>query len=201
MTHPRILVVEDEGIVAMEIQNRLNSMGYAVVAVVPAGEAAIKKAGELQPDLVLMDIRLKGKLDGISAAEQIRAQFDIPVIFLTAYADEHTLQRAKVTEPYGYVLKPFEERELHIAMEVALYKHRVEHRLKENEHRLATTLNSIGDAVVATDIHGAINFMNQAAESLTGWAQQAALGQDGQKLLQFIDEKTHTALESPIAQA
>jgi two-component system cell cycle sensor histidine kinase/response regulator CckA len=201
MTHPRILVVEDEGIVAMEIRNRLASMGYVVVAVVAAGELAIEKAGELQPDLVLMDIRLKGKLDGISAAEQIRAQFDIPVIFLTAYADEHTLQRAKVTEPYGYVLKPFEERELHIAMEVALYKHRIEHRLKENEHRLATTLNSIGDAVVATDINGAINFMNQAAEILTGWTQQAALGQNGQQLLQFVDEKTHTALESPIAQA
>ncbi len=198
---PRILVVEDEGIVAMEIQNRLSSMGYSVVAAVATGEVAIEKAGQLQPDLVLMDIRLKGKIDGVTAAEGIRARFDIPVIFLTAYADEHTLQRAKVTEPYGYVLKPFEERELHIAMEVALYKHRTERKLKENERWLNTTLNSIGDAVIAMDSTGLVNFMNHTAETLTGWSLAAASGQDLWQLFQLFDERTQTALENPVTQA
>ncbi|MCX6049987.1 MAG: response regulator [Chloroflexi bacterium] len=198
---PRILVVEDEGIVAMEIQNRLASMGYRVVALASVGEVAIEKARQLQPDLVLMDIRLKGNIDGVTAAEQIRAQFDIPVIFLTAYADEHTLQRAKVTEPYGYVLKPFEERELHIAMEVALYKHRTEQKLKANERWLATTLNSIGDAVIAMDATGLINFMNHTAEILTGWSLTAASGQDLWQLFQLINERSQTALENPVTQA
>ncbi|CAN5541040.1 hypothetical protein BH10CHL1_BH10CHL1_18620 [soil metagenome] len=198
---PRILVVEDEGIVAMEIQNRLASMGYRVVAVVADGEVAIEKAGRLQPDLVLMDIRLKGKIDGVVAAEQIRAKFDIPVIFLTAYADEYTLQRAKVTEPYGYVLKPFEERELHIAMEVALYKHRTEQKLKENERWLSTTLNSIGDAVIAMDANGLINFMNYTAETLTGRSSVVAHGQDVWQLFQLFDEQTRATLENPVTQA
>lgn len=200
MPSPRILVVEDEGIVAMEIKNRLASMGYTVVAVVATGEVAIEKAAALQPDLVLMDIRLKGKIDGVTAAEGIRAQFDIPVIFLTAYADEHTLQRAKVTEPYGYVLKPFEERELHIALEVALYKHRTERKLRENERWLATTLNSIGDAVIATNASGLVNFMNHSAEILLGWSATAAFGQALSSLFQLIDEKTGATLENPVAQ-
>ena len=97
----KILVVEDEGIVAMHLKNRLKSLGYAVSAVVFSGEEAIKKAAETHPDLVLMDIRLKGEMDGIEAAEQIRVRFNIPVVYLTAYTDDETLQRAKVTEPFG----------------------------------------------------------------------------------------------------
>ena len=139
MKRPNILVVEDEGIVALEIKNRLDSLGYKVVSIASSGEVAIEKAIMLQPDLVLMDIRLKGDLDGISAAEQIRSKLDIPIIFLTAYADERTLQRAKVSAPYGYVLKPFEERELQIAIEIALYKHRTEAELAK-----AQRLESLG---------------------------------------------------------
>ena len=198
MTKPRILVVEDEGIVAMEIQNRLASMGFAVVGTASSGEVAIQKAATLQPDLVLMDIRLKGNIDGISAAEQIRSKQQIPIVFLTAYADEYTLQRAKVTEPYAYVLKPFEERELHIAIDVALYRHQTERKIRENERWLATTLNSIGDAVIATDANGVINYMNQAAEALTSWVSAEALGQDAAALFTWLDEKTRSAQESPV---
>ena len=97
----KILVVENEGIVAMHLKNMLKSLGYAVSAVVFSGEEAIKKAAETHPDLVLMDIRLKGEMDGIEAAEQIRVRFNIPVVYLTAYTDDETLQRAKVTEPFG----------------------------------------------------------------------------------------------------
>lgn len=120
MTAEKILVVEDERVVARDIEKRLKKLGYVVSASVASGEAAIEKVAEVRPDLVLMDIRLKGQMDGIEAAEQIRTDFNIPVIYLTAYADDVTLQRAKVTEPFGYIVKPFDERDLHVAIEVAL---------------------------------------------------------------------------------
>src|SRR5687768_14700973 len=130
-----MLVVEDERIVSMDLQRRLKTMGYDVVGAAVSGEEAIEKAESLRPDMVLMDIMLDGQLDGIQAAEIIRERFHIPVIYLTAYADTSTLERAKVTEPFGYILKPFEERELHGHIEIALYKHRMEKRLKESEER------------------------------------------------------------------
>lgn len=132
MAAEKILVVEDERVVARDIEKRLKKLGYVVPASVASGEEAIKKVEELRPDLVLMDIRLKGQMDGIEAAEQIRVDFDTPVIYLTAYADEATLQRAKVTEPFGYIVKPFDERDLHVAIEVALRR-----RLSETAIRVA----------------------------------------------------------------
>lgn len=116
----QVLVVEDESIVALDIQNMLGRLGYEVPVVVSSGEVAIEKAAEMHPDLVLMDIRLKEDMGGIEAAEQIRGRFNIPVVYLTAYADDETLQRAKITEPYGHILKPFDERKLHTAIEIAL---------------------------------------------------------------------------------
>ena len=112
-TTVQILVVEDEGIVARDIQHRLKHLGYLVPATASSGEEAVQCAAELRPDLVLMDIVLAGEMDGIQAAEEIRVRYDIPVIYLTAYADEITLQRAKITGPLGYILKPYKERELH----------------------------------------------------------------------------------------
>ncbi|SMC96253.1 CheY chemotaxis protein or a CheY-like REC (receiver) domain [Desulfocicer vacuolatum DSM 3385] len=121
-----VLIVEDEFIIAKDIQASLENMGYLVCAIVSSGEAAIKKLEQENPDLVLMDIILKGKMDGIEAAMQIRSLFNIPIVYLTAYADEDTLERAKITEPYGYVIKPFNDRELRIAIEMATYKHKME---------------------------------------------------------------------------
>jgi CheY-like chemotaxis protein len=172
----KILVVEDEHIVAMDLMSRLRNLGYEVPDSASSGEEAIEKAGRWRPDLVLMDIFLNGEMDGIQAAEQIRSRYNIPIIYLTAYADTNTLQRAKVTEPFGYVLKPFDERELLTTIEMALYKYRIEQRLKDSERWLATTLKSIGDGVVATDQDGHIKFMNPVAEDLTGWKQDEALG-------------------------
>lgn len=126
MVQPRILVVEDEGIVAKSIKDMLTRLGYEVPAIAASGEDAIKRAAEHKPDLVLMDIVLRGTVDGIEAAKEIRARFDIPVIYLTAYADDTTVSRAKMTAPYGYLVKPFNERELHAALEIALYKHWME---------------------------------------------------------------------------
>jgi PAS domain S-box-containing protein len=176
MTQASILVVEDEHIVAKDIATRLQRRGYNVVAIAATAGEAIEEAGRHRPDLVLMDIMLKGDVDGITAADKIRDLYGLPIVYLTAYADDNTLQRAKVTDAFGYILKPFEERELSITIEMALYKHRMEARLRESERWLATTLRSIGDAIIAADTRGAITFMNPVAEQLTGWTLEEALG-------------------------
>ncbi len=136
VTSARILVVEDERIVAMSLRKQLQALGYEVVGVTSSGEVAVSQAGELRPDLVLMDIRLEDEIDGVQAAALIREQFRIPVVYLTAYSNQDVLDRAKVTEPFGYILKPYEERELHVAVEMALYKHQMERRLDEANTRL-----------------------------------------------------------------
>ena len=123
MKRKQILVVEDERIVATDIKMSVQRLGYAVCGIAFSGEEAIKKAEEMHPDLVLMDIVLEGDIDGIEAASAIRTRFDIPIVYLTAYADEETLERAKITEPFGYIIKPFEDRELNSILEIALYKH------------------------------------------------------------------------------
>jgi len=194
----RILIVEDEGIVAEEIRSRLKKLRYGVVAVVFSGEEAIKKAGETHPDLVLVDIRLRGDIDGVEAAQEIRARFDIPVVYVTAYADEDTLRRAKMAEPYGYILKPFEDKELRSSIEVALYKHNIERRLKESERWLATTLKSIGDAVIATNAKGRVLFMNPVAEALTGWKHKDALGKHLTEVFNSVGEETRKVVENPV---
>lgn len=188
MTNAGILIVEDEPISASVIQKKLKSLGYSITGVVSFGEEAIEKVAELHPDLVLMDIVLKGKMDGIEAAEKIRSGFDIPVIYLTACADENTLQRAKITEPYGYILKPCEERELHTSIEMALYRHQMERKLKEGKQWLTTILRGIGDAVIATDKNGQVSFMNPVAEELTGWKHNDALGRDLSNVFNVVKE-------------
>jgi len=197
MANAQIMIVEDEGIIAKDIQNTLESLGYAVPAIASSGEEAIKKAAETLPDLVLMDIVLEGHMDGVEAAERIRDRLDIPVVYLTAYADNKTLQRAKITEPYGYILKPFSERELYTTIEMALYKHKMEKKLRESQQWLVTTLKSIGDAVIATDAGGFITFMNPVAEALTGWNQEDAAGKPLKKLFNIINEETGKQAEDP----
>jgi CheY-like chemotaxis protein len=192
MTNARLLVVEDESIVARDLQSRLKNMGYDVPAVVAYGEKAIEAAEEHRPDLVLMDIFLKGSIDGIMAAEQIRARLDIPIIFLTAFADPDTLQRAKLTEPFGYILKPFEERELLTTIEMALYKHKMEKRLKESERRMSTTLKSVDDGIIATDTAGKVMLMNPVAEALTGWSEGESVGKELSCVFNIVDEATGT---------
>ena len=134
LTKAKLLIVEDESITAMDLRTRLTRLGYEVVGIATTGEDAVVMAQTAQPDLVLMDIRLDGDIDGIEAAKRIGANLAIPIIYLTAYADDATLARAKVTEPYGYILKPFEERELHTNISVALYKHEAE-ALRQREAR------------------------------------------------------------------
>jgi signal transduction histidine kinase len=136
MSPVRVLVVEDESIVALDIQHRLQAMGYEVVGLALTGPEAIELGGALHPDVALMDIQLRGPFSGIVTAEQLRANLGIPVVYLTAYADQATLERARVSEPFGYVIKPFEDRELNITLDIALYRHQTETRLRQSEARL-----------------------------------------------------------------
>ena len=186
----KILIVEDESLVALNIENRLLDLGYEIADVVATGEEAIAAATASQPDLVLMDVKLTGEIDGIQAAEAIRDRCNIPVIYLTAYGDEETLQRAKVTEPYGYIIKPFDAKELCSNVEISLYKHRRDAEIKSREQWCSTTLRSIGDGVITTDKDGAIDFMNPVAEKLTGWHQSEALGKSLSQVFRIIDENT-----------
>ncbi len=133
MKKKHILIVEDERIVSADIRISLQKFGFAISGTAVSGEEAIKKAEKLKPDLVLMDIILKDKMDGIDAATLISSRFDIPVVYLTAHADDKTLERAKITEPFGYLLKPFDDKDLHTTVEMALYKHKIGKNLKKSE--------------------------------------------------------------------
>lgn len=148
----RILLVEDENIVAMDIKQRLEKMGYVISGLASSGEQAIQKAEKENPDLVLMDIKLKGEIDGIQAAEIIRQRLHLPVIFLTAFADEATLERARITEAYGYILKPFEERELATTIGIAIYKHQMESKLRDSEKHYRLIAENTDDVIWTYDI-------------------------------------------------
>lgn len=141
MANISVLIVEDEEFFAEEVQDILNKLGYNVLGVASTGEDAVKMTEETRPDLVLMDIVLKGEMDGVTAAEQIHERLDIPVIYLTGLTGDQITERAKITEPFGYILKPFQERELHVAIEIALYRHKMEKKLRDisEEREIYTT--------------------------------------------------------------
>ncbi len=141
-----VLVVEDENIVAKDIQHSLQKMGYNVIGTASSGEKALAILKDNQPDIILMDIMLKGDMSGIDTADTVKEVYDLPVIFLTAYADESTLSKAKITEPYGYILKPFKEIDLHTSIEMALYKHKKTMELKKENEIYATLLDGKGSS-------------------------------------------------------
>jgi two-component system cell cycle sensor histidine kinase/response regulator CckA len=201
LTPASILIVEDERIVAMDLQQTLSGFGYDAFGIASSCEEALAKASEKGPDLVLMDIRIKGDVDGIGAAELIRTQFDIPIVYITAHADEATIARAKATEPFGYLLKPVKPDELRSAIEVSLHKHKMEKQLRERERWVSTTLRSIGDAVIATDVEGRVRFMNVVAEKLTGWTSEEATGRPSTEILQIVNASTREPVLNPILRA
>jgi two-component system cell cycle sensor histidine kinase/response regulator CckA len=194
----KVLVVEDERIVAKDIQNTLKNLGYDVPSIASTGEEAIRKAGEYKPDIVLMDIVLKGGIDGIDAASQIRSRFRIPIIYLTAYEDEETLDRAKVTEPLGYILKPFEERDLHTTMEMALYKHSMETKLQESEERYRTLVEHSPDGI-AIEADKKIIFANPAAVKLL--SENDPTGLIGKSIIDFLPAGKVDIFKDKIAKA
>ena len=183
------MIVEDEQIVALDIKMHLQKHGYEVPGMFASGEDAVREVAALKPDLILMDIKLQGKMDGLEAASRITEAHGIPVILLTANADESTIQRAKFTQPYAYIIKPFEERELRTAIVLALYRHEMELKLVQRERLFSTTLRSIGEAVFVTDVDDSVNFMNPIAEYLVGKPFSEAVGAKLSTILHLVDEK------------
>lgn len=175
----RILIVEDEMIVAHSIQMRLELYGYQVVGLATTGDDAIGLLEESRPDLILMDIRLSGELDGIRAAEQIRKSWDVPVIFLTAYSDDETLARAKITEPFGYIIKPFETRELVNNIEIALYRKAMADQLSASESRFRALFDNAVIGLVLIDEDGTIAEINRTMLRMIGCSREEATRPDG----------------------
>lgn len=168
MEKPAIFIVEDEAIVANDIEDTLKCLGYTVPGIAKSGEIAIEKIKEVKPDLVLMDIHLAGKMDGVQTAEELHKISDIPVIYLTAYSDEKLLDRAKLTEPYGYLIKPYSERELKSVIEMALYKHQIERQLKESEARLRKLNDELETRVAArtVSLEQQLRFLQQLIDTI-----------------------------------
>lgn len=190
MDAERVLIVEDEKIIALDLQRRLERFGYVVCDTAAEGEEALEKARLHRPDIILMDIMLSGAMDGIDTAKRIKEELNIPVIFLTAYADEHTLERAKVAEPFGYILKPFKERELYTTIDMALYKFRADKKIKEQEQLFSAILHSVNDGIIAVDTSLNILFINPMAENLCGWSDEEIRGKNLVQTVTFLNTKT-----------
>lgn len=178
MSDETILIVEDEGLTAMGLQRKLKLWGYKAPTFAFSKKEAVKKAREIKPDLILMDIVLKGEGDGIEAATDIKNSLDIPIIYLTAYSDEKTIKRAEITKPTDYILKPYQEIELHNSIETALKKHKFEKKLVESGELLDKKLEGSGGAVIVTNNEGYIRYMNQAAKKITGFKDEKAYSKD-----------------------
>lgn len=187
----QVLIVEDEQVIAINLRECLESMGYAVPAIATSAQQAIEIAAARQPNLVLMDIRLQGERDGIDAAEQIWNTLQIPVIYVTGHSDQSTIERAKMTAPFGYLLKPIRERELYVAIEATMQRY-------EREQLLLTVFKNMGDAVLVADTHNRVKFLNPMAEQLTGWRQEDARNRPLAGVLNLVDATTQQALIEPL---
>jgi len=190
MSKGRILVVEDEAIVALDIQTRLTRLGFEVAGHASTAAEALALAESSHPDLVLMDVLLPGPKDGIDTAGELILHHNLPVIYLTAMSDAATLDRAKQTSPAGYLAKPFEDHELSLAIEMALVKFEADSRLKQSERLLATTLGSLTEAVLSTDGDGVVTYMNSAATRLLGVAATHGVGQNWTGLCEILHESS-----------
>jgi diguanylate cyclase (GGDEF)-like protein/PAS domain S-box-containing protein len=191
MNNEKILIVEDEKIIALDLQRRLERSGYRVCDLVADGAEAVEKARFHLPDIILMDIMLAGEMDGIEAAKIIKDDLKIPVIFLTAYADEKTLNRAKEAEPAGYILKPFKERDLCTTIDIAIYKGEIDKKLKKQERLFSAILHSANDGIIATDVNLNIQFMNPVAVDITGWPEEEAYSRPVSSVLPLVDARTN----------
>lgn len=171
-----ILIVEDSTTAAFVLKQTLEGAGYTVIGSCDSGNAALAFVESTRPDLILMDIIIKGNQDGIETASLLKKKFNVPSVFLTSLADRHTIDRAKLTEAYGYLTKPFDSREVIAVIEMALYKHDIESQLRRSEEKYFSTVNSISEAVVTIDRDSLVTFMNPAALSMTGWAIEEVIG-------------------------
>ncbi|MBN2417373.1 PAS domain S-box protein [bacterium] len=185
-----ILIVEDEPVVAADIKSSLQSAGYKIVGVVSTGEDAVLLAKQKRPDLILMDIQLKGQLSGIDTVRRINTVLDVPVIYLTAHTDGHTITEAKTTTPFGFIVKPFQEIELQTSIEMALHKFSIDKQVRESEHFLSSTFRSLGDGVIVADRGLKVTYINPYAVMMTGWTDSEAVGNDLDTVFLVKDEST-----------
>ena len=175
MSDERILLVEDDGILAIHLQDLLERQGYAVMKPIASGEEAIIIAKQQKPALILMDIELGGKMNGITAAEKITAEYDIPIIFLTGFSHDPLLQQAKFAAPYGYLVKPVPERELAATIEMALYKHQLDHQVKASESKYRSLIEQASDGIFLSDPMGCYLEVNSAGCDLLGYTHDEIL--------------------------
>ena len=194
-----ILIFEDEGITALHLRTLLTGWGYSVAAVADTAETAEDLIESTSPDLVLMDIRLKGEMDGIEAADLIHQRFGIPVVFLSAHNDESTRRRIEASHAYGLVVKPFDERDVQMAVKSALHRRRIEGALAPEADGPEPTLPQLGDAVVATDAEGRIVYMNEPAESLTGWKDFDAFEHEATDIIHLNEAEDGTLIGHPVS--
>jgi len=193
-----IILVEDEGLVAQDLKRRLEQAGYNVPLIADTAVGALLGVEHLRPQLVLMDIRLRGPQDGIETADQIRRRFQVPVMYVTAHADKETLERARITEPFGYIVKPFHNVDFRAQIEMALWKHQMEQKLRISEAWLSATFRNVADALIATDRDGNIAFMNTHAAVLTGWDWREAKAKPLLEVFQVFEESTGLPAVHPI---
>ncbi|MEH2056334.1 MAG: diguanylate cyclase [Nostoc sp.] len=186
----KILVVEDEKILASNIRSSLQKLGYYVSEITNSGEEAIKKVAETHPNLVLINICLAGEIDGIDVADIIQNHFHVPVVYLTEYSESKKLQKNQLSEPFSYIVKPFIESDLHFAIEMSLHKHQSKKMLMlhEEKERLRAIINSMGCGVIVTSANGCIQMMNPIAELITGWKQSEALGKNLVEVVKLVDK-------------
>ncbi|MBK9249238.1 MAG: PAS domain S-box protein [Ignavibacteria bacterium] len=194
----RILIVENEPDIATTLRLLLSKAGFDVVGITGFGEEVLPLLEQSTIDIILMDIGLNGPMDGIETAQQIHGSRDTPIIFLTAKADAATFQRAKATQPYGYIHKPFDIMQVQSSIEMAMSRYQIEKSLNEHRRWLSTTLSSIGDGVIVTDRLGTIQFMNPVAEKLTAYQQTSAAGKQLQEVFTIIDELTRASESNPV---
>jgi two-component system cell cycle sensor histidine kinase/response regulator CckA len=192
----KVLVVEDEGLIAHDIASRLEALGHEVVGTADTAAEAIEKAPGA--DIVLMDIRIDGPSDGIDAAAEIRRRFHIPVVFLTGQTDRATLERAKHAEPFGYIVKPLAPHSLQTSIEIAVHKHGADRQIEEREAWLRTTLASVADAVIVTDVRSRVVSLNRVAEVLTGWIQPEAEGQHLSRIVRLLEKSSDHDADDPV---
>ncbi len=200
MSKARIMIVEDEGVVALQIRESLEGLGYVVPAVAMSGEEAMERLLETEPDLILMDVKLPGGLSGIEAARKIRGRLDVPIVYLTAFSDEETLALAKATDPYGYVLKPFEEKSLHAIIEMSLAKHRRAREERESGWWMSALADNMTEAVLICDVKGYVKFINPSAESLIGRALGEVREMRLPDIVTLVDSQTHARLPFPVTE-
>ena len=196
MANTKILIVEDDRAVAKDIEEKLETLGYTVLPTVSSGMQVIAKVAEMRPDLILIDIGLEGKMDGVEVASEIYNHFNIPVVYLTDYVNEDLLEKVRTTRAFGHVFKPYGIEQLHLSIENHIYWYEEDQKYREGEQWFSTVLSNVGDGVIATDKDGSVTFMNPAAESMTGWHLEAAAKMDLKQIF-----RTNAGEDCPITVA